>query len=89
MLTRRIAERFAALEAVKQLHAAGELDDHLRPCTNTGDSDDEDDMKIEERKVATNAGTETRQQYYRNEVGCLLKRNLDSIISMCNHAAIY
>ena len=72
MPTRRIAERCAALEAVKRLHAAGELDDHLRPRVEVGDSDEEDEVKVEERKTA-NAGTEGRQQYYRREVGSLAK----------------
>ncbi len=68
MPTLRIAEKSAALEGVKKLHKIGELDRYLKPVSKGGeDSDEEDEAKVEERKI-NHAGTEKRGQNYRNEV---------------------
>ena len=67
MPTRRIAERSAALEAVKLLHIAKELDDHLKPFTKDEDSDLEDEVKMTEKQMP-HAGTEKRHHYYPNRV---------------------
>ena len=75
MPTRRIADKSAALEGVKQLHVAGELDHHLLPVSKSMDSDEEDVAKMEEKKKL-NAGTEKRAHDYPNEV-------LDVILPHC------
>ena len=62
-----MAEKSAALEAVKQLHQAGELDNHLRPLVRDDDSDLEDEEKMVAKSVA-NTGTEKRSDYYSNRV---------------------
>ncbi len=68
MPTRRIADKSAALEGIKRLHEIGELDRHLKPVSKyEGDSDDEDEDKVEEKRL-NHAGTERRGQYYHNEV---------------------
>lgn len=67
MPTRRIADKSAALEAIKKLHKVGELNDNLLPVSKSEDSDDEDEMKVEERKIKS-AGTEKRSNYYENKV---------------------
>ena len=72
MPTRRITEKSAALEGVKKLHEAGGLNEHLKPVVkDILDSDEEDDVKVEESRI-NHAGTEKRGQYYPNEVGFLL-----------------
>lgn len=78
MPTRRIAEKSAALKGVKRLHEKGELDRHLKPVAkDEEDSDDEDEAKVQERKIS-HAGTEKRGQYYRNEV-------CTSCSGLCSH----
>ena len=67
MPTRRIAEKSAALEVVKRLHQAGELDDLLRSIAREIDSDLEDEEKVAAKSV-THAGTERRNDYYPNRV---------------------
>ncbi len=67
MPTRRIAEKSAALEVVKKLHQANELDDHLRIVTKEMDSDLEDEEKVVAKGVA-HAGTERHSDYYPNRV---------------------
>ena len=67
MPTSRIADKSAALEGIKQLHKAGELDNHLVPISKSMDSDEEDVAKMEEKRKP-NAGTEKRAHDYPNEV---------------------
>lgn len=68
----KLARKSAALEAVKKLHEAGELDCYLKPISHKRiDSDEEDEEKmIEKRK--THAGTNRKVMYYRNEVNALI-----------------
>ena len=61
---RRIADKSAALAAIRELHKRGELDKHLKPVTKDPDSEeDEEDMETEKH-----AGTEKRAKYYSDEV---------------------
>lgn len=60
---RRIADKSAALAAIRELHRRGELNEHLQPVTR--DPDSEPDEEEEEEK---HAGTEKKSKYYRNEV---------------------
>lgn len=59
---RRIADKSAALAAIRELHRRGELNEHLQPVTR--DPDSEPDEEEEEK----HAGTEKKSKYYRNEV---------------------
>ena len=61
----RIADKSAALQAIRELHGRGELDEHLKPVTRDPDSDGEDG---EEGQKEKHAGTEKRAKYYRDEV---------------------
>ncbi len=67
MPTRRIAEKSAALEVVKHLHQAKELNDHLRIVSKETDSDLEDEEKVIAKGVA-HSGTERKSNYYPNRV---------------------
>ena len=68
---RKLARKSAALEAVKELHKAGELDCYLNPVLpKQCDSDEEDKEKMMEKKVK-HAGTNKRVLYYRNKVNTL------------------
>lgn len=62
----RLAEKSAALEAIRVLHKAGELDEHLKPVTIDPDSDEEGEEGggVKEK----HAGTERRAKYYPDEV---------------------
>ena len=62
----RIADKSAALQAIRELHGRGELDEHLKPVTRDPDSDGEDEE--EEGRKEKHAGTEKRAKYYRDEV---------------------
>jgi endoribonuclease Dicer len=63
---RRIADKSAALAAIRELHQRGELDEHLKPVTRDPDSDeDEEEGEGEEEK---HAGTEKRAKYYPDEI---------------------
>ena len=62
----RIADKSAALQAIRELHGRGELDEHLKPVTRDPDSDGEDEE--EEGQKEKHAGTEKRAKYYRDEV---------------------
>ena len=64
--SRRIAEKSAALQTIRELHRRGELDEHLKPVTRDPDSDGEDEE--EEGEKDKHAGTERRVKYYRDEV---------------------
>lgn len=67
--TKRLADKSAALCAVKQLDEAGELDQHLKPLSKDEDSDDDDDDEdLCEEKKKPHAGTERRTGHYRNMV---------------------
>lgn len=66
-----LARKAAALEAIKQLHIKGELDDHLKPISHKDvDSDEEDEVKMTEKKKR-HAGTQRKVMYYRNEVSII------------------
>ena len=62
----RIADKSAALEAIRRLHRRGELDEHLKPVTTDPDSDGNEDEEEKERDK--HAGTERRAKYYPDEV---------------------
>ena len=62
---RRLAEKSAALAAIRELHKRGELDKHLKPVTTDPDSDEDDEEGEGEDK---RAGTERRAKYYPDEV---------------------
>ena len=64
-MSRRIADKSAALQAIRELHRQGELDEHLRPVTRDPDSDEDEEAEEEREK---HAGTEKRAKYYRDEV---------------------
>lgn len=61
---RRIADKSAALAAIRELHQRGELNEHLQPVTRDPDSEEEEEEEGEEK----HAGTEKKSKYYRNEV---------------------
>ena len=66
-----MADKSAALEAVKELDLAGELDDDLCPIVRVLDSDDEENKEEWKReKSRTHAGTERAHDYYLDMVGC-------------------
>lgn len=62
--SKKLADKSAALEAVKRLDQAGELDDRLKPIAKSDDSDTED----EESAKGTKVNTERKTSYYRNKV---------------------
>ena len=62
---RRIADKSAALAAIRELHQRGELDEHLKPVTRDPDSEEDEDEKEGE---GGKAGTEKRAKYYPDEV---------------------
>lgn len=64
----KVARKAAALEVVRLLHQAGELNDHLKQVKREEeDSDEEDDHKMKMKKVK-HVGTKRRIQYYRKQV---------------------
>ena len=65
--SRRIADKSAALQAIRELHEQRELDEHLKPVTRDPDSEAEEEEE-EERGRDKHAGTERRAKYYRDEV---------------------
>ena len=70
MPTKRIADKSAALEAIKKLHKVGELNERLLPISkmvDLSDDDDNDEPASKERK-RKNAGTTRRADYYPNKV---------------------
>ena len=68
----KLARKSAALEAVKKLHRAGELDCYLKPVPpKRCDSDEEDEERMSEKKKQ-HAGTNKRVLYYRNMVKTLV-----------------
>ena len=79
MPTRHTAEMSAALESIKRLHVAGELNEHLLPVSKAVDSEGEEgegeEEEEEEEFVARGShssdasGTEKGAQEYPNEVG--------------------
>ena len=85
MPTRRIAEKSAALEAVKLLHEAKELDDYLKPFTkDDDDSDVEDEAKMAEKRIP-NAGTEKRPHHYPNRVS----HNIKHVDFFCRDVVLF
>ena len=67
--SRRIADKSAALQAIRELHEQRELDEHLKPVTRDPDSEVEEEEEEEEgRGRDKHAGTEKRAKYYRDEV---------------------
>lgn len=78
MPTKKIADKSAALEAIKKLHEIGELDKHLLPLCKMADSSDNNEaVEGGEEKRKKQVGTAKRSAYYRNEVMLLCTR-LDS-----------
>ena len=68
MPSMKLAKKAAALEVVKQLHESGELNDHLKQVEQKEeDSDEEDNDKMEMKKVA-HSGTKRKVQYYLKQV---------------------
>lgn len=88
---RRIADKSAALAAIRELHQRGELNEHLQPVTR--DPDSEEDEEEEEEK---HAGTEKKSKYYLNEVQCMCmdmfgpmpSQNCKPLIHSSKHAVI-
>ena len=68
MPTRRIADKSAALMAIKTLHEHNELDEHLRIISLDQEDSEEEPDNIEEAEQEDHAGTERRTQYYPNQV---------------------
>ncbi len=65
--TKRLADKSAALEAIRKLDEYGELDCHLKPIIKDDDSGDEDEELVEEKKKP-HAGTERSINYFLNKV---------------------
>lgn len=65
MPTKRIADKSAALEAIKKLHEVSELNEHLLPISKMVDLSDDEDTKQERRR---HEGTAKRADYYPNKV---------------------
>lgn len=65
MPTKRIADKAAALEAIKRLHDVGELDKHLLPIAKMVDLSDDEDTKQERSR---HEGTARKAHYYPNKV---------------------
>lgn len=63
---RRIADKSAALAAIRELHRRGELNEHLQPVTRDPDSEEDEDE--EEGEKEKHAGTEKNAKYYPDEV---------------------
>ena len=69
-----LARKLAALEAVKRLLEAGELNKHLKPISHAKiDSDEEDEEKMTEKKKA-HAGTSKNVIYYKNVVSTCARK---------------
>lgn len=68
MPTKRIADKSAALEAIRKLHKLGELDERLLPTSKVmdlSDTEDDESAKLERRR---HEGTAKRANYYPNKV---------------------
>ena len=65
---RRIADKSAALAAIRELHQRGELDEHLKPVTRDPDSEADEEEGEGEGGKDKHAGTEKRAKYYPDEV---------------------
>ena len=65
MPTKRIADKSAALEAIKQLHQVCELNEHLLPISKMVDLSDDEDTKQERSR---HEGTAKRSNNYPNKV---------------------
>ena len=72
MPTKRIADKSAALEAIKQLHKCGELNKYLLPCLKkeyySSDSEGEEDPGVALERKKKHAGTARRSSLYLNKV---------------------
>lgn len=68
--TRRLAEKSAALEAVKQLDQAGELDSYLRPIAkvDNSDSDEDEEEEFSGAGEGVRVEAEKKNRLYRNKV---------------------
>ena len=72
MPTKRIADKSAALEAIKELHKVGELNKRLLPISKAMDlSDDEGDESATLERRRKHEGTTKKANYYPNKVLCL------------------
>ena len=71
MDTPKLAKRDAAVQAIRQLYEAKELDSHLAPSVGGGldYKFDEEDTELKEERKILDAGTNRRKQQYTIEVG--------------------
>lgn len=76
----RIADKSAALQAIRELHKRGELDEHLKPVTRDPDSEGEDE---EEGQKEKHAGTGRRAKYYRDEVCTHMQLDTLTYLLLC------
>jgi endoribonuclease Dicer len=65
MPTKRIADKSAALEAIQELHKAGELNEHLLPISKMVDLSDDEATRQERSR---HEGTAKRANNYPNKV---------------------
>ncbi len=75
--SKRLADKFAALEAVKKLDQAGELDRHLKPIVRSDESDSEVQQGEGEGEGPAEGPSKVNMDrkacHYRNKVGhCVL-----------------
>lgn len=63
-----LARQSAAFAAIKDLHKAGELDEHLKPLSRDDEDSDDDNEEKKEAKKIKNAGTNRKITYYKNQV---------------------
>ena len=66
--SKKLADKSAALEAVKVLDEAGELDPHLKPMMRGEDSDMEVEEEGEEGEGAAKANMDRKAAHYLNKV---------------------
>lgn len=67
MDTAKLAKRSAAVEAIRQLYHARELNENLLPTVNDDVGEDED-LELQEEKKIVDAGTIRRKQKYQIQV---------------------
>ena len=75
------AEKAAALEAIRILHEAKELDDRLMPVTRRVGEEDEDD-EDEGCRGERDAGTQKRSQMYKKEASPLALDDAPSLFTI-------
>ena len=78
MDTPKLAKRDTAVQTIRQLYEAKELDDHLAPSVGGGldYGFEEEDTELREERKILDAGTNRRKQQYIVKVGrCLGPRH--------------